>query len=413
MKILLIFPLCPLPLNSGGQIRVWNIVRELRNFHTIDLVCFIRDDAEKKYEAELKTIFNSVTFIKRKKLFDRSMLIQGGLSAITFFQSNIELLFSSLFSSRPLLGHLYDSEEMRNYIRKVDTEKKYDLFYAETFYGIASLKYILAQIKAKILLIDQNIESIAYDRQSKQQKNPIVRMLMYLDVLKIRREEEFFWNSVEMVGALSDVDRGYIEQRTGKKALLVENGVDSAWFSQKVTERISSEILFVGTFSYFQNVDSLKWFLDSIWPRIIVKTNMSLSLHIVGRGADAALKEYVSGLGYTIDESVDDIRYAFQRATLLAAPIRAGSGTKYKVLEAMASGLPVLTTPVGAEGLAITPGTEMLVAQEEEQFAEFAIQLLQNQKLRESIGIAGYSFVKEAYDWKTIVHKFVKQLENN
>jgi glycosyltransferase involved in cell wall biosynthesis len=410
MKILLIFPLCPLPANSGGQVRVWNIAKQLSKTHTVDLLCFIRNESEKKYEDELLTVFNSVHFVMRKKLFERSSLLAGGMSFVPFFVSNITILFSTLFSVRPLLSHLYNSSELRDFIQRVDADRSYDLFYAETFYGIASLKNILNTIRTRLVLIDQNVESIAYSRQSKQQKNLLLSLLMLMDVLKIRREEEFFWREAGLIGALSVTDQAYISARTKRDVILFENGIDRDWFSEHLVDRVPNEILFVGTFSYFQNVDSLRWFLESIWPDIITKSRKKLSLRIVGRGSDASLKTYVQDKGYTIDEKVEDIRTAFQHATILVAPIRAGSGTKYKVLEGMASRLPVITTLIGAEGLAVTSGEQLLIANDASEFAAGVVSLIDDESLRSRIGTSGYLFVKDDYDWALIVDGFNKIL---
>ncbi len=406
MNILLIFPLCPLPAQSGGQVRVWNIAKQLSRRHSIDLVCFIRDESEKKYEPELLTVFRSVAFIQRKKLFDRSALLGGISSFISFVLANIGLLFSALLSNRSLLSHLYSSSTLYDQIKEVDSVKKYDLIYAETFYGIASLKNLLPELKTKLLLIEQNIESLAYYRQSQQQKNIVIRWLMMLDVHKIRMEEEYFWKSAAVLGALSDVDQKYLKDKTGKDVVLLENGVDIEWFSQPRSERLENEVLFVGTFSYFQNVDSLRWFLDEIWPKVVSASTQELSLRIVGRRGDETLKKYVAAKNLRIDESVEDIRDAFQRATVLVAPIRAGSGTKYKVIEAMASHLPVVTTTVGAEGLTVTSGKELFIADSVEVFVTCVLNVLKDREVRQTIANNAYDFVTERYDWQQIVSRF-------
>jgi polysaccharide biosynthesis protein PslH len=410
MRIVIIFPLCPLPLNSGGQIRVWNIAKQLSRFHELDLVCFIRKDDEKKYEAQLKTVFKNVYFIPRTPLLNVSTLLQSGASFIQFFVSNFRLLLSAISSDRPLLALLYESEQLREFISKSEREGRYDLVYAETFYGISSLKRMLGQMKTKILLIEQNVESLSYARQVGQQKNPILNKLMSYDVGKISREEQFFWEHVDLLGALSEQDRSVIEKRSGKHALLLENGVDTDFFAQKFGERKPNEVLFVGTLKYFQNVDSLKWLLDEIWPRIH-ESNSSLSLRIIGRGADAELKKYVEDKGFSIDESVDDIREAFQRATVLIAPLRAGGGTKYKVLESMASRLPVVTTSIGAEGLQVTDGEHLFISNTIDGFATAVINVISSKRLSTEMAEKAYSYVTSAYDWKMLVERFNSELD--
>lgn len=408
MKILFISPLCPLPLEKGGAVRIWNIAKELSKRHTIDLVCFIRQEGERRYEDELKKVFNSVTFIKRRGLLDRSSLNGSVFAPFKFFVANTSLVTDTLFSSKPLLSELYESEEMKDYILTADKSGEYDLLFAETFYSIASLKKVLGELQTKLLLIEQNIESRAYSRQADQQKSPLLKRLMQHDVKKIQSEEEFFWKNVKLIGGLSSVDVNVIREKTGRPVLLLENGVDIAWFSEKKAVRDVNEVLFVGSFTYFQNIDSIKWLLNEIWPKIASK--YSVKLRIVGRGADTELKHFVHEKGFVIDESVDDIRSAFQQASVLLAPIRAGSGTKYKVLEAMASHLPVVTTELGAEGINVIDGKHIMIGNTCEELVEKLIDLLHHQEKGQLIAENAYTFVKDKYDWSNIVSKFEPQL---
>ncbi|MDQ3239369.1 MAG: glycosyltransferase family 4 protein [bacterium] len=409
MKILLIFPLCPLPLNSGGQVRVWNIAKNLSKYHEIDLLCFIRNDSEKVHEEELKTVFGQVFFIKRTSLYGVSSLLSSGISFLRFFIGNFKLLIRLLKSDKPLLSLLYESNELRSKILKFDSEKQYDLFYAETFYGISSLCNDLEKLNTKLLLVEQNIEYLSYARQSVLQKNPLIRKFMEMDIEKIKKIEKYFWSKTDLLGALSLTDKNEIEGNVKRSVLLLENGVDIEFFSEQITTRVNDEVLFVGSFKYFPNVDALKWLLDKIWLRII-EVNPSLNLLIVGRGADENLKKYVATKGFVIDETVDDIRTVFQRSTVLAAPLRAGSGTKYKVLESMVSKLPVVTTTIGMEGLGCIDGKHIFIADNEEMFATAVLNVISSKRLRTEIASNGHEYVASNYGWNSIVKKFNDEL---
>jgi glycosyltransferase involved in cell wall biosynthesis len=204
------------------------------------------------------------------------------------------------------------------------------------------------------------------------------------------------------------VDAEAMRARVGREPLVVSNGVDTQWFAQPIAPRRADEVLFVGSFRHFQNVDALAWLVEEIWPRV-ASTSPSARLRVVGRGADDSVRRLLAGRGLSLDEDVEDIREAFQRATVLLAPIRAGSGTKYKVLEAMASGLPVVTTPVGAEGLAVTSGREAVVADDARSLADAVSQLLADPARRERQAEAARAFVA-GHDWRTIVAGFEEQL---
>jgi glycosyltransferase involved in cell wall biosynthesis len=364
------------------------------------------------YEAELKKVFGEVSFIKRRKIVSPSILFTS--SFFTFFTSNLALIFSVLkrHKSQSFLFVLYNNYAMRHFIEQADASKKYDLLYAETFYAIASLKDILKKLHTPLLLIEQNIEWLAFQRQARKLGVFFLRWLGVFDSASMSLEEVYFWKNVPLLGALSPVDREEIIKETNRNdVLLVENGVDLSWFSEKKrVMRVRTEVLFVGNLSYFQNVDSLRWLLDEIWPAV-TRVKSGLTLRIVGRGADESLKEYVHSKGYTIDEGVDDIRDAFQHAMMLVAPIRAGSGTKYKVLEAMASHLPIITTDVGAEGLAVTSGTELLIANTADGIADTIVDLSDSEASLKQLGENGYDFVKERYDWGRIVGKFEDDLQ--
>jgi polysaccharide biosynthesis protein PslH len=397
----------PLPPHSGGQVRVWNIARALARRRPLDLLSFAHQ-GEPVPEDALREVFSSVTLVPRAPLASLGRFLGSPADLARAAARNLRVSARWLGSRRPLLSLLYDSGEMRRRLREADRSGSYDLLYAETFSAIASLRDDLGSLRTPLLLIEQNIESASFSRQAAQQRRPLVRRLMEWDVRRVRREEELFWRRVRLLGALSPVDAEVMRTRVGREPLLVSNGVDTAWFAQPVAERRAEEVLFVGSLRHFQNVDALSWLLDEIWPQVAA-ARPAARLRLVGRGADEALHHTLAARGLALDEGVDDIRAALQQATVLIAPIRAGSGTKYKVIEAMASGLPVVTTPVGAEGLPVAPGREMVVSSEARVLAAEVAALLGDPARRRRQADAARAFVA-AYDWTGIVAGFEEQL---
>ena len=393
----------PLPAHSGGQVRVWNIARALSRRHELDLLSFAHEGEAAPQDA-LREAFTRVTLVPRAPLSSLGGFLGSPAAVARSAARNLRVSLRWLASGRPLLSLLYDSPEMRRRLREADASGRYDLLYAETFSAIASLRDELGSLRTPLLLIEQNVESAAFARQAAQQRRALVRRLMERDVRRVRREEERFWRGVSLLGALSPVDAAVMKERVGREPLLVSNGVDTAWFAQPVEERRADEVLFVGSLRHFQNVDALAFLLEEIWPRVAA-AHPSARLRLVGRGADDAIRASLALHRLALDEGVDDIRQAFQRATLLIAPIRAGSGTKYKVLEAMASGLPVVTTPEGAEGLAVESGREMVVAREAAALAEAVVALLRDPQRRGRLAESARAYVA-SHDWRGIVAAF-------
>jgi polysaccharide biosynthesis protein PslH len=409
MRCLLVSALPPLPLHGGGQVRLWNIARRLARRHQVDLACFLRRGWEPPAMDRLREVFGRVTLVPKPGLAGAGALLGSPRRWPGFVAANAGTLAGALFGRRPLLSAANNSPALRRHLLAADRSGAYDLLYAETFPAVACLRGHLATLRTPLLLVEQNIESSAFGRQARQQRRRGLRRLMEWDVAKLRREEERFWRGAALLGALSPVDAEEMRRRVGREPLLVENGVDLEWFAQPVAARREDEVLFVGSFGYFQNVDALGWLLDEIWPRVAAARPQA-RLRIVGRGADSALRQRVAAGGLEIDDGVEDVREAFQRASALIAPIRAGSGTKYKVLEAMASGLPVVTTPAGAEGLPVQPGLDAEVESEASGLARALVRVLEEPGRARLLAEAALGLVA-AYDWDGIVTRFEEQLE--
>lgn len=383
MKILMLTPYLPYPLLSGGQIRTYNLLKNLKNYHEITLISLIKDDQEKKYIPQLKKFCQKVVVLKRtpNPWALRNILLAGFTPYPFLVTRNMPLTTSSVINS-----------ELEN--------GNYDLIHAETFYMMPNIP----KTKIPILLVEQTIEYLGY--QSYAQKSHLwpIKPLLYFDIAKINYWEKYYWQKANRLVTMSLDDKKYIQKAVSKKIKIdvVANGVDLDFFSQTKNQKPKDPtVLFVGTFKWLPNVDAVEFLVEEIWP-LILKAIPQAKLHIVGFSPTAKITNYGKQKSIVVSGNIEDIRDAYARAHVLLAPVRSGKGTRYKVLEAMATGLPVVGTKLSVEGLEVVPGMHALVADTAKSLASKTINLLNDPKLQQELTKHGKLLVKQKYEWGAI-----------
>jgi glycosyltransferase involved in cell wall biosynthesis len=382
MKILMLTPYLPYPLHSGGQIRSYNLLKNLAQKHDITLFSFIRSSAEKKYIKELQQFCTHVQVFKRRQAWDiRNILLSG-------------------FTPFPFLVSIYLSGQFKAAIAQELSSGNYDLIHAETFYVMPNLP---TSINTPVLLVEQTIEYLVYQCFVEDFKFAPLKPLLYFDVLKIKLWEKYFWKKATRLVAMSDSDKR-IMQRTvkGLKIDVVANGVDVDFFAKtKMKKSKQPTILFVGNFKWLPNKDAAVFLTKRIWP-LIRRALPQAKLWIVGRNPTPEILKLAHQSQVTVTGNIEDIRDAFNQASVLLAPIRNGRGTKYKVLEAMASEVPVVTTKLGIEGIDAQNGQSVLVAESAQNLAKKTIQVLTNARLAKRLAAKAKKLVYDQYNWQII-----------
>jgi glycosyltransferase involved in cell wall biosynthesis len=179
---------------------------------------------------------------------------------------------------------------------------------------------------------------------------------------------------------------------------VVENGVDASALTPLAEEPSSRELLFVGNLAYRPNADAVRWLAEAILPRVRADLPEA-RLRVVGRGASRGLQRLAEAHGVAFEGEVSDVRPHYRRALLAVVPLRAGGGTRLKVLEAMALGRPVVSTAIGCEGLPARDGEHVLLADSPEAFAAAVIRLAGDEALRARLRAAARRLVEERFDW--------------
>ena len=386
MKILMLTPYLPYPLHSGGQIRTYNLLKKLAKDHEVTLYALIKDWSEQDGLSQLAPLCHIIRLFKRsQKPFTITNVLRTAVSSFPF-----------LVMRNHVSGMTTAIEEELN-------TNTYDLIHAETFYMMPHIP----ETTVPTLLVEQTIEYLGYESYAKKAPT-ILRPFLNIDIGKLKKWEKHYWNHCDQLVVMSQEDKAFVAKHLLRDIPIsvVENGVDSEWFSQvKRREPSAPTILFVGTFRWLPNQEAVRILVQKIWPSV-KKVLPSARLAIVGAAPTAEVLSFAqSDPSISVSGNIPDIREAFATSHVLAAPVWSGKGTRYKVLEALAAGTPVVATSTAVEGLSIKSGTEAIVVDDSEKFADALIKLLQSTAQRDKLREAGRTFVKQQFDWKLIAGK--------
>jgi glycosyltransferase involved in cell wall biosynthesis len=292
---------------------------------------------------------------------------------------------------------------MKKLIEKELKSEKYDLIHVETFYVYQNLP----KTHLPVVLAEHNIEYLVYQRYIS--RLPLLaKPLGKLDVLKIKKEEEKFWKKADKLVAVSQSDKKLMGR---EDAVLVPNGVDLKKFENKRKIKKSPrdyKVLFIGNFKWIQNTDALTFIIRDIWPKIqetAKSKNLNIKLWVVGKKIPQRLKILGDETIHFDENAPDQTELIYKEADLLLAPIRVGGGTSFKILESMATGLPVATTSLGNEGIDGIPEKDLLICESSEEFARATIDILTDDKKYRQISQNAQNFIKNNFGWENITKK--------
>lgn len=383
MKILFASALMPYPLYSGGQVRVYNLLSRLGQKHEITLVTFLRNLSEKRYEYDLPFVRKIITAY-------RGHAWQPGY------------VVRSVMGPKPLLLTSYDHAVLREEIKNELAAGAYDLIHIEPWYVWPSLP----ETRIPMVIATHNIEYAVYTEYVRRLRFVPIRPWYYWDVLKLRYWEERVWKRASEVIAVSEDDASVIRKNVGSAAPVnvVPNGVDVVSFRFEMKKTGDAPVfLFVGSFTWMQNRDAVAWLAKSIWPTLRKRYPRAM-LRIVGRSMPSSLRKLVENHQVMLFEHIETIEDELHNADVLIAPIRVGGGTSFKILEAMASGLPVVTTSLGATGLKVSHGKELFIANTEAEIIAAVDILLASFKKRSEITRNGRKTIEREYAWDNIAN---------
>jgi len=387
MNILLVSSYLPYPLFSGGHIRLYNLIKELSSKHRITLICEKRDYQGNNEISQVQKFCKKVITVPRKKQWSVVNIIKTGFSLSSFL----------------ITGHT--SWEMKKEIKREFIESKFDLIHVETSYVMQNIP----RVEIPLVLVEHNVEYLVYKRFVDSAPLPL-RPLLYLDVLKLKYWEEKMWERATKLVAVSEIEKKIMKQKR-KDVVIVSNGVDIDKFKVLKSEirnpKSEIRILFIGEFKWVQNIDAIEWIIKDIWPKlkaefIPLMNNKGLKLWVVGRKIPDSIRKLTSDKSIIFDENAPkETEQIYEESDLLLAPIRVGGGTSFKILESMASGVPVLTTPLG-NTIDAKENSEIVIANDSDGFVKKIRELFVNEKFYNTIARNARRLVEEKFNWQKI-----------
>ena len=300
----------------------------------------------------------------------------------------------------PLVQSFHYDRQLAQKIHELTSHDLYDIIHVEFSFFASYLAAVPPHSQAKKILSMHNVESIRFEREL-QYKVPISRRLVIQgDRLFFREWEKKAIRQFDGIATVSGLEKKWIQHHAPAALVeLVPNGVDTHYFCPTDTSPTPS-LVFTGLMNHPPNVDAALWFSDEILPRLHHQ-HPTLRFNIVGRKPHPTVLALGGRKGIHVTGEVADIRPYIAESLALVVPLRSGGGTRLKILQAMAMGRPVISTKLGAEGLEVTPGVNILIAENPTEFVNHILRLTASPKEAERLGQAGRRLVEEKYDWQT------------
>lgn len=390
MRILFLAPRMPLPADTGGKIRTLNLIKQAAKIGRVDLLCFSFEKNDANYINELKNI-NVHTHL----------VLKGEDTIIT---KTAAILFNQL----PYSVGKYFTPQMKSLVEKYISENHYEVVHIDHIHMAHYQAYIQ---RASSLLDEHNVEYRILERCRDVERSPVKRMLFSSQASKMKHFESDMIKNFSACCGVSEDDCTILKKLTEmeSKIHVVPNGVDTGYFAPAKSPNLEDALVFTGSMDWFPNDDSVIYFCEDILP-IIWKTKPEVKFYIVGKGPSKKVKEIASkDKRIVLTGRVDDVREYVWRSKVFVVPLRIGGGTRLKILEAMSMEKAVVSTTIGAEGIACTDNKDIVIADAPKTFAQSIIDMLNHSKRRNDIGMMGRKLVENLYDWD-VVGKKLKEI---
>ena len=380
------------PVDKGGRIRTYQMLRSLSRRHHVTYLCL--DDGLAAPDAR-----------ERARDYAQEVVVvpfrPSAKGSVSFFLD----LLRNLFSPLPYAVARYESAPLRHEIMRLAEAS--DLIVCDF---LAPSINVPAGLPAPVVLFQHNVEAVIWQRHVSVPQPALRRAYFRAQWQRMRRYEAEQCRRFAQVIAVSVTDADSM-QRDYRVASVgcVPTGVDLEYFSPALRPRQSRELVFVGSMDWMPNDDGIRWFASEIFSRIQERVT-GARLTVVGRSPSGVMRELAArNPAIEVTGTVADVRPYLERAAVSVVPLRIGGGTRLKIYEAMAMGIPVVSTAIGAEGLPVRHGEQLLIADSADEQVAGICTLLTDQQRAAALAANALRHVQEHCSWDAVAERFLSQ----
>lgn len=396
MKILQLCLRVPFPPTDGGSIAIYNLQRSLL-----------------KQDAELKVLaFNTIKHYVDPETLPAEYVAATGMETI-FLDNRVKPFAAilNLFTGESYNIVRFIRRDFDDALTKVLRENTFDIIQIESLFMVPYLDTIRRLTKAKVVLRAHNIEHLIWERMAHQETNPLRKWYLGILSKRLRQYEVWSLNRVDAIAAMTGEDEKAIRELGGTKPVyLAPIGMNTAEYHHTITAK-PNVVFHLGAMDWLPNREGIEWLLEKVWPEL-KKIYPAAQLKLAGRNMPQRFFKYNSS-GCTVQDFVEDGKTWMAEGAVMAVPLFSGSGMRVKILEGMALGRPVVTTPIGIEGIPAQHGKEVLITDDPIRFAGYLADLLKHPEEAARMGKSGKELVHSLFDNDQVANgllKFYKEL---
>lgn len=393
MKILWVKPGKLLPLDTGGKLRTYNILRHLAATHELTYLSYYGGQRDQAYEREILAHLPGTVSV-----YTAAPEATGSARYFDYLRH--------FPHPAPYSISKFAAPQVRKLLLEWIPQRKFEVAVCDF---LASTLNFPDKLATPTALFQHNVETILWKRKAEFEAQLAERMVSKIEYAKMRRFEPEQARRFHHVIAVSETDRETMSSMVGRGHIsVVPTGVDLSKYQYDPDARPSGPlVVFTGSMDWAPNIDGVEFFCNEIWPRVLAKVPAA-RFRIVGRDPQPRVKALASKnveVTGTVPSIVDHLR----EAAVFVVPLRIGGGTRIKIYEGMAMGKATVSTTIGAEGLDVQHGRDILLEDSPAGFANAIVTFLQNEEVRRRYEAAAATTARQ-YDWSVITEQFVEVL---